>query len=219
MTPEAYDAWYQTARGRWIGETEFDLLLARLRPQPGESLLDVGCGTGYFTRNLARVAQRVTGIDPDAAAIDYARRHAAADERYLIGDARALPFPDKHFDYAVAMTSLCFVPEEVQALSEMVRVARRTVVLGLLNRRSLLYRQKGRHGGQGAYRGARWHTPRDIRRLFSQAGLSTVTLRSAVFLPDGGVIARILEAVVPNHVLCGGLLLALTTSSCEREGR
>lgn len=209
MRPEQYDAWYRTARGRWIGETESHLLLAQLGPRPGESILDVGCGTGYFTRSLARAAARVTGIDADAAAIEYARRYAAADEHYLIGDARALPFPDRHFDYAVAMTSLCFIAEEAQALSEMARVARRGIALGLLNRRSLLYRQKGRRGGRGAYRGARWHTPGEARRLLAQAGLSAVTLRSAVFLPGAGVIARILEAGVPHRTLFGGFLLAV----------
>ncbi len=209
MTPEEYDAWYQTARGRWIGETESRLLLAQLGPRPGESVLDVGCGTGYFARSLARAAGRVVGIDPDVAAIEYARRHAAVDEHYLIGDARALPFPDRHFDYAVAMTSLCFVAEEAQALSEMARVARRGVAVGLLNRRSLLYLQKGRHGGRGAYRGARWHTPGEVRRLFARAGLSAVALRSAVFLPGGGVIARTFEAAVPHRSLLGGFLLAI----------
>lgn len=209
MTPEEYDAWYRTARGRWIGETELRLLLAQLTPKPDESVLDVGCGTGYFTRSLARAVPHVTGIDPDVAAVRYARRHAVANEGYVIGDARALPFPDRHFDYAVAVTSLCFVVEEAQVLSEMARVARRGVALGLLNRRSLLYLQKGRHGGRGAYRGARWHTPGEVRRLFARAGLSAVTLRSAVFLPGGGVIARTFEAAVPHRSLLGGFLLAI----------
>lgn len=50
MTPEQYDAWYDTSRGCWIGETEYQLIRRLLDPHPGESLLDVGCGTGWFTR-------------------------------------------------------------------------------------------------------------------------------------------------------------------------
>lgn len=42
----AYDAWYDSQRGRWIGETEFSLLCKLLMPQAGASLLDVGCGSG-----------------------------------------------------------------------------------------------------------------------------------------------------------------------------
>ncbi|GBL46094.1 methyltransferase type 11 [Sulfuriferula multivorans] len=47
MQAAEYDAWYQTPRGRWVGETESDLLRRMLGPQSAESLLDVGCGTGF----------------------------------------------------------------------------------------------------------------------------------------------------------------------------
>lgn len=208
--PGTYDAWYDTPRGAWIGDTEFQLLHANLRPAPGASVLDVGCGTGYFTRRLARAGLQATGIDTDAAAIRYAKSRTVAGERYLAGDARVLPFPNRHFDFGVAITSFCFIADPVQALAELARVTRRRVALGLLNRHSLLYRQKGRHGGQGAYRGAHWHTPQEARHLFEQCGMPRVTIRSAIFLPDGGGIAKLVEAVTPTQALLGGFLLALS---------
>ena len=168
MTPAAYDAWYRTPRGAWIGETEFRLLRTLLQPELSASVIDVGCGTGYFTRRLARTGLLATGIDSDTTAIHYAETQTAAGEQYLVGDARALPFPDAHFDYGVAITSLCFIPDQARALAELARVTRKGIALGLLNRHSLLYREKGRHVGQGAYRGAHWHTPREVRRLFAQ---------------------------------------------------
>jgi SAM-dependent methyltransferase len=61
MTPAEYDAWYDSPRGRWIGSTELRLVCRRLRMTPGTSLLDVGCGTGGFTRRLARPALRSRG--------------------------------------------------------------------------------------------------------------------------------------------------------------
>ena len=206
----AYEAWYHTPRGVWIGDTEFDLLCANLRPTPGASMLDVGCGTGYFTRRLARAGLNATGIDADAAAIRYAKSKRGANERYLCGDARALPFPDRHFDYGVAITSFCFIADPLHALAELARVTRRRVAVGLLNRHSLLYRHKGRHGGQGAYRGAHWHTPQEARHLFEQCGMPRVTIRSAIFLPDGGGIAKRIETITPNRVPLGAFLLALS---------
>ena len=66
MDAETYDQWYETSRGRWIGRTEADLCRAALEPRPRESLLDVGCGTGYFTRALAgSIDGRVMGVDLD----------------------------------------------------------------------------------------------------------------------------------------------------------
>ncbi len=57
-----YDAWYDSPRGRWIGEVEFELLARQLATKAGASLLDVGCGSGWFTRRLA-----AAGLDLAAA--------------------------------------------------------------------------------------------------------------------------------------------------------
>jgi ubiquinone/menaquinone biosynthesis C-methylase UbiE len=149
---EQYDSWYRTPRGVWIGEIEFRLLRELLQPRAGESLLDLGCGTGYFTRRFAREAGVVaTGLDPDEAWLDFARAHAAAGETYLGGVAQALPFADRSFDLALSVTALCFVPEERRALKEMLRVTRRRFAIGLLNRGSLLHGEKA---DRGAHRGA-----------------------------------------------------------------
>jgi SAM-dependent methyltransferase len=175
-----------------------------LAPRPGESLLDVGCGTGYFTRRFARDAGvAATGLDPDEAWLRYARQHAVAGERYLGGMAEALPFRDKSFDLAVSVTALCFVSRQRRALEEMLRVTRRRFVLGLLNRASVLYRRKA---GTGAYLGAHWHTPRELRDLLGGVPVQAPELRSAVFLPGGGALARAAERLVPGRCLHGAML-------------
>ena len=66
MTPKEYDAWYDSPYGRWTGNAEFELLCSHLNTTPGTSLLDVGCGTGWFTRRLAAAGLEVTGLDVDA---------------------------------------------------------------------------------------------------------------------------------------------------------
>ena len=48
----AYDTWYRTEKGQWIGDAEFSLLMKLLHPIANQSLLDVGCGTGYFTQRF-----------------------------------------------------------------------------------------------------------------------------------------------------------------------
>jgi SAM-dependent methyltransferase len=207
MSPAEYDAWYRTPRGSWIGETEYRLLREALALPPGASVLDVGCGTGFFTRRLAIDGFDIMGVDTSAEMIGYARSHDTGREQYVIGDARRLPFPDRHFDSCVAITSLCFIREQEQALAEMVRVTRQRIVLGLLNRHSLLYWQKGRHGGRGAYHGARWHTASAARALLVRANLQNIDIRTAIYLPRGNGVARTMENVVPQNLFFGGFLL------------
>ena len=202
MKPDDYEGWYETARGRWIAQREFDLMMRLLKPPAGSTLLDAGCGPGHFTRRFAAAGLHVTGLDPDAAMLDYAHRRDGAD--YLLGTATAFPFDDNSFDYVTAVTSLCFITDAEQALREMWRVARRAVLLGLLNRRSLLYRQKH---GHGAYRGARWDRPADVRHWAqSLTPAPRARMRSAIFLPDGGMPARSVEPLLPKWLPFGGFL-------------
>lgn len=208
MTPADYDAWYDTPRGRWIGETEYALAARLLAAQPGDSLLDVGCGTGWFSRRAAADGLVTTGLDPNADWLDYARAHISPTLSWVEGDARDLPFADAGFDRVLSIAALCFVDDERRAVAEAVRVARHRFAIGWLNRSSLLYRQKGREGGSGAYRGARWHTAGEVRALFSGLPVRNLKLRSAVFLPSATRAARCLERVIPGALPWGGLLLA-----------
>lgn len=203
MTPADYDAWYATPRGRWIGDSEFALLARLLGTRPGETLLDVGTGTGYFARRFAREAGlKVTGLDHDSAMLALARENAP-DLDFVPGDAEHLPFATACIDHVVAVTSLCFVADAARAVQEMARVARRRVALGLLGRRSLLWAQKQ---GAGSYAGARWHTGAEARGLLADAGMRALHSGHAIFLPGGGGIARVLEAILPAALPCGGFL-------------
>lgn len=207
MNPADYDAWYATPRGRWIGETEYALAARLLAPQAGASLLDVGCGTGWFSRRAADDGLAVTGLDPNAAWLDYARAHSSPALSWVQGDARALPFGDASFDHVLSIAALCFVDDERRAVAECVRVARRSFAIGWLNRSSLLYMEKGRGGGSGAYRGARWHTASEVRALFAGLPVRELKLRSAIFLPFATRWARLLEQGMPAGLPWGGMLM------------
>ena len=202
-TPSTYEAWYHTPRGAWVGDVEFRLMMQLLRPASDAMLLDVGSGTGYFSRRFAAAGLRVTGIDPDRAVTDYARQ-LDTSVTYVEGTAIALPFSNRSFDYVTAVTSLCFIDDPRRALAEMWRVCRRAVVLGLLNRHSLLFRQTY---GRGSYRGARWDTVSAARSWWKDMHPAPrVAIRSAVFCPGGSALAQGAEKLLPNTLPWGGFL-------------
>ena len=99
---------------------------------PGQSVLDVACGTGVVARAAAdRVGPTgpVVGLDANEAMLAVARR-LRPDLRWQLGDACALPFADGSFDVVVSQAALMFFGDRVAALREMGRVAgRRRVVV------------------------------------------------------------------------------------------
>ncbi len=204
IEPVHYEAWYHSPRGRWIAGREFALLQALLPARAGDRLLDVGCGTGHFSRRFQAAGLQVTGLDPDPAMLAFAVAQTDG-VHYLQGRSERLPFADGEFDYACAITSLCFVKDPVRALAELWRVSRHGVVLGLLNRHSLLYRQKR---GSGSYKGARWDTWEDVRAWIGALSPkpAVVKHRTAILLPAGGRLARGLEALLPAALPWGGFL-------------
>jgi ubiquinone/menaquinone biosynthesis C-methylase UbiE len=105
----------------------YDELIAAIAPPPGGHVLDVGCGPGFLAKRLASVvgpAGRVEGIDPSQEVIDHARRRAAANTTFSVGDAQALPYEDQCFDYVFCTLVLHHLPREdrTQALREICRV-------------------------------------------------------------------------------------------------
>ncbi|MFK5913730.1 MAG: hypothetical protein QM484_05080 [Woeseiaceae bacterium] len=109
------------------------------------------------------------------------------------------------FDYSTAITSLCFVDNPVSALSEMWRVSKKGIVVGLLNHDSLLFRKKF---NQGSYAGARWDRWIDAKKWISSltpAPLKTLQ-RTAIFNSEGGTMARIVETALPHRLPWGGFL-------------
>jgi ubiquinone/menaquinone biosynthesis C-methylase UbiE len=97
--------------------------------RPGDSVLDVGCSSGYLARKLAAVAGpagHVTGVDPSRAAIAHAQRRAPAATTFTLGDANDLPLPDSAFDVVTCTLTMHHVPARRRqaALGEMYRVTR-----------------------------------------------------------------------------------------------
>lgn len=91
---------------------------------PGQSVLDVACGTGALTLAAAEAVApggRTAGIDPNPGMLEVARRKSAAVD-WREGRAESLPFADACFDAVVSQFGLMFFEDRPGALREMMRV-------------------------------------------------------------------------------------------------
>ncbi|HEX2467235.1 MAG TPA: class I SAM-dependent methyltransferase [Solirubrobacterales bacterium] len=102
-----------------------------LAPQPGERILEIGPGTGYYTIDLAQwvgASGTVDIFDLQQEFLDHtierATERGLANVRPTQGDAQKLPYDDDSFDACVLITVLGEIPNQAAALSEIARVLR-----------------------------------------------------------------------------------------------
>jgi SAM-dependent methyltransferase len=114
---------------RWrTAENSAAYLLPHLKP--GMSVLDVGCGPGTITADLAARVEpgQVTAVEVTVDALALARAEAAARRRsnirFVVCDVHSLEFPDDTFDVVHAHQVLQHVTDPVRALREMRRVCK-----------------------------------------------------------------------------------------------
>ena len=94
---------------------------------PGRDVLDLGCAGGFMAEAMASRGAHVTGIDPAAAAIDAARRHARSSGlriAYDVGAGEALPYDDAAFHAVVCVDVLEHVADLSRVLAQVMRVLR-----------------------------------------------------------------------------------------------
>ena len=120
----AYERWARTYPARphnALMEVEHATVLALLPDVRGQTVLDAGCGTGRYLRELGDRGARVIGMDLSPAMLDRARD---LTRRVARADIRALPFDALSIDLVVCGLVLGDVAELELALSEIARVLR-----------------------------------------------------------------------------------------------
>ncbi|TVQ41172.1 MAG: 3-demethylubiquinone-9 3-O-methyltransferase [Spirochaetaceae bacterium] len=135
--------YYDREASTWWSDTESPLLIIRNMLNPvrfayvikrlveqsfdyrGRRVLDIGCGGGFLTEQIARFGFDTTGVDPSAPSLVTARSHAKALNLhidYQEGVGEALLFPDNHFDIVFCLDVLEHVTDFRKIIAEVSRV-------------------------------------------------------------------------------------------------
>ncbi len=138
--PPAPDAWDGERVARWLRQSEglerqlaavSDVLFAAAALQPGEAVLDVGCGTGPTTRQAARavgVDGRVTGLDVSAAMLDAAATVPSGDGtaaiRWVVADAVTWESGAATHDVVVSRFGVMFFSDPPAAFAHLAEATR-----------------------------------------------------------------------------------------------
>ncbi len=191
-----YENWYETT-GRRADRLE-KMLLGRLLfdfPQAC-TLVEMGCGTGHFTRWFGSQGLRPVGVDISTPMLKKAVQRS--DVPYLQGNVVSSPLASDSFDLAALITTLEFLSDPLQGLTEAFRVARQGLILGVLNRWSRLGKLLNKTE-ISPWDKVHLFTPKELIRLIRQAACGRriqITWRTTLFpvlpivlpFPGGGFI-------------------------------
>ncbi|MDA7429878.1 class I SAM-dependent methyltransferase [Primorskyibacter aestuariivivens] len=186
-------------------------LIRKATPWDGVHFLDLACGTGAVTREVAATgikATALTGVDMTAGMLEVARqraREAGLDVELIKATADDLPFEDDRFDLAYCQQALQFFPDKVRALAELRRVMAGGAPVAFcmtteLEENPLLQAQSAamdRHVGQKAGDAVRaicsLSDGQTIRALFEQAGFNSIDIEKVTLTlhhPDARAYAE-----------------------------
>ncbi len=105
---DRWDSSLYDDRHSWVWKKVGDLI-DLLGPQPGERILDLGCGTGHLSAKIAERGAEVIGLDGSASMIAQARQNYPK-LKFTLADARTFPF-DEAFDAVFSNAALHWIPD------------------------------------------------------------------------------------------------------------
>ena len=166
---EAYENFYQEESGQKIDRIEQQLLSKHLKGLEKKDFLELGCGTGHWTRFFCKIGFPVTAIDSSENMLEIAKKNKPANCEFLKADATQLPFSDNSFSTVASVTMLEFVEDVNKVMDEIDRILKPggTLVLGCLNENSELGKTKE---SDPVFQHARFFTPQQIEAILSRFG-------------------------------------------------
>ena len=159
-----YDEWFERHGPAYVSEL---LAVRALLPWEGRGL-EIGVGTGRFAGPLGVKF----GIDPAGETLGYALARGVNVARAV---AEALSFAGTVFDYALVVTTICFVDDARAMLLEIARVLRPggKLVIGLIDRESALGKDYVAHREENVfYRSATFYSAAEVEALLKETGFS-----------------------------------------------
>jgi len=131
---QEFNRWAEAGEGRKMENHHLDITektLRRMNLRSGERVLDLGCGSGWATRLLARLVAdgpegfgQVVGVDVSDEMIRQARASSKDFENVMFvwGSATQIPWEENFFDKVLSVESFYYYPDQERALAELFRV-------------------------------------------------------------------------------------------------
>lgn len=178
QTAKEYEAYYETKYKR--ADLLEKRLLTKLLGQfkDAKTLLEVGCGTAHFTRWIGFTGIESYGVDTSSSMLKEAKK-MWIPSRLLQSEGSHLPFKDKSIDLVIYITSLEYMPNAATAFLEAARVAKKGIIVGLMNRNSpasLRKRFQALTNKNSLYKNAHFYSISNIKKMLNKTFLGKYSI-------------------------------------------
>ncbi len=198
LVAEKYDAYYDNPIGKKVDELE-KLAMDEILGEgcDGKLVLEIGSGTGHWSKFFSEKGCRVVGIDLSRVMLEVAVNKGIKDTKFLVADAVQLPFKDVSFDCSVVITSLEFIEDFKKVVAEMNRCTKKDgkIVIGALNKYSFMS-LKRKITKSPLFSKAHFFSYYELRKLLRSIGnvkivSSVFFLPYKIFLRSADIVERI----------------------------
>lgn len=170
---DRYENWFDKHRYIYLSE----LRAVRELIPIGSEGLEIGVGTGRFAAELGIRY----GVDPSEKMLDIAREKGIA---VVTGIAECLPFEDENFDFALMVTTICFVDDPLQAFQEAYRILKPggSLIVGFVDKNSALGKEYLIKQKESVfYQDAVFFSVDELIGLYENAGFKNLEFRQTIF--------------------------------------
>ena len=140
-----YDEWFSTPMGSYYDRVEKRAINRALKNVSGKKLLEIGCGTGHWSKYFSALGFSVLGIDISFEMLKKTFRKRIPWAEFIQSNAHYLPLHNGVFDIAVLITAIEFIDEPHNAIKEVIRCLKKPggfLLIGTLNAKSRLNRKR-----------------------------------------------------------------------------
>ena len=171
-----YDMWFDTHKAEYEQELK---AIKMLLPGDGEGL-EIGAGTGRFLQALGITS----GIEPSRAMREIARNRGV---KLIDGRAESLPVKNGSYDYALLVTTVCFLDSPAMAFREVHRILKPDgyILIGMIDKNSTLGNQyEKRKSDSKFYKEATFHSVEEIQNELINTGFGNIEYAQAILPGD-----------------------------------
>jgi ubiquinone/menaquinone biosynthesis C-methylase UbiE len=166
-----YDSWFETPLGKKIFESERSCIEKLIKKVENKFAVDLGIGTGLFTKILREKGYKVIGIDISDEMLKIAKNRGFEVIKHDLNNP--LPFNDESFDFVFSMTSIEFLKNPENLVEEVYRILKKDgefllITLNSLSLWAFVRRVKGLFIKNYVFKKGRFYSPNRLRKFFDE---------------------------------------------------